>query len=79
LYDQPPWPGVRELLDECWWIELDDSKRRNRLVDRHVQFGKTRAAAERWVNGSDEANARAVASGAGRADVVVRGDLPELG
>ncbi len=79
LYHEPPWTGVRDLLDECWFMELDNTKRRERLVHRHVQFGKTRPAAERWVNGSDEANARAVAGGVARADLVVPGDLTELG
>ncbi|MFI6858819.1 hypothetical protein ACIBKZ_02765 [Streptomyces sp. NPDC050421] len=50
-----------------------------RLVDRHVRFGKPRPHEERWVGGSDEANARLVAAGRDRTDLVVRltnGTLP---
>jgi hypothetical protein len=47
-----------------------------RLVERHVRFGKERAYAERWVRESDEANARLIARGRDRADLVVDpGDL----
>ncbi|WP_327708254.1 nucleoside/nucleotide kinase family protein [Streptomyces sp. NBC_00464] len=72
LYGQGPWAQVRGLLDEAWFLELDDAIRVRRLVERHVRFGKARAYAERWVAGSDEANARLVAPGRDRADLVVR-------
>jgi len=71
LLDEPPWTAVRRLLDEVWWVELDAAERRTRLVARHVRWGKTPAAAERFVADSDEANARAVAPGRERADRVV--------
>jgi pantothenate kinase len=71
LFDEPPWNPVRELLDEVWWVELDDAERRRRLVARHERWGKTPAAARRFVAESDEANARAVATGRDRADRVV--------
>lgn len=72
LYGEGPWAQVRGLLDESWFLELDDAVRVRRLVDRHVRFGKARAYAEHWVAGSDEANARLVAAGRDRADLVVR-------
>ncbi|MER6115284.1 nucleoside/nucleotide kinase family protein [Streptomyces sp. NPDC001743] len=72
LYGEGAWAPVRGLLDEAWFLELDADVRVRRLVDRHVRFGKERAYAERWVAGSDEANARLVAAGRDRADLVVR-------
>ncbi|QGV77947.1 nucleoside/nucleotide kinase family protein [Streptomyces ficellus] len=74
LHDDGPWAAVRPLLDEVWFLELDDRHRVHRLVERHVRFGKDRSHAERWVSESDEANARLVATGRGRADLVVRTD-----
>jgi pantothenate kinase len=72
LHDDGPWAPVRELLDEAWFLELDTAARVSRLVDRHVRFGKERPYAERWVERSDEVNARLVARGRDRADLVVR-------
>ncbi|ORT54527.1 nucleoside/nucleotide kinase family protein [Streptomyces sp. CB03238] len=72
LHDDGPWADVRRLLDEVWFLELDDRRRVHRLVERHVRFGKDRPYAERWVRESDEVNARLVTAGRGRADLVVR-------
>ncbi|MET7642148.1 nucleoside/nucleotide kinase family protein [Streptomyces sp. NPDC005426] len=72
LYGEGPWAAVRGLLDEAWFLELDDDVRVRRLVDRHVRYGKPRSHAERWVAGSDGDNARLVAPGRERADLVVR-------
>jgi pantothenate kinase len=71
LLDEGPWEPVRRLLDEVWFLDLDPEVRVRRLVDRHVRFGKERPYAERWVRESDEANARLVARGRGRADLFV--------
>ncbi|MFJ8662059.1 nucleoside/nucleotide kinase family protein [Streptomyces sp. NPDC093795] len=71
LHDEGAWAGVLPLLDEAWYVHLDDRHRVPRLIDRHVRFGKTRAHAERWVHTSDEANARLVASGRARAHLDV--------
>ncbi|MFH8620009.1 nucleoside/nucleotide kinase family protein [Streptomyces sp. NPDC017979] len=76
LHDDGPWARVRPLLDEVWYLELDRDVRVRRLVERHVAHGKERAAAERWVARSDEANARLVAPGRHRADHVVRPSAP---
>ncbi|MFD3484099.1 nucleoside/nucleotide kinase family protein [Streptomyces sp. NPDC058665] len=71
LHDDGAWAPVRAFIDEAWFLELDDAVRLRRLVDRHVRFGKERPYAERWVRDSDEANARLVARGRHRADLVI--------
>lgn len=74
LLDAPEWRAVRECLDECWFLDGDDDRRRHRLVDRHVRHGRTPEAATAWVEATDEPNARLVAASRGRADLVVDGD-----
>jgi pantothenate kinase len=70
------WPQVAGLLDETWYLDVDPTTRRERLVHRHEQHGKTHAEAEAWTDGSDEANARLIAATRARADlaVTVRGN-----
>ncbi|HSS68000.1 MAG TPA: nucleoside/nucleotide kinase family protein [Nocardioidaceae bacterium] len=65
------WPRVRAALDETWYCDLGDAARVERLVARHVQFGKPPADARRWVLRSDEANAALVADSRHGADLVV--------
>ncbi|GGC10231.1 nucleoside/nucleotide kinase family protein [Cellulomonas carbonis] len=72
LHDDGPGADVRGLLDESWYLDLTDDVRVARLVARHVAFGKDPAATRDWVLRSDERDARLVAAGRGRADVVVR-------
>ena len=66
------WPAVRPLLDEAWYVDMDEEIRLRWLIARHVQFGKTPAEAEAWVMRSDQANAAVVAATRERADVIVR-------
>ncbi|WP_320774840.1 nucleoside/nucleotide kinase family protein [Streptomyces sp. CRN 30] len=80
LLDGGAWPRVRALLDEVWFCAPDDEEERvRRLIARHEEFGKPHAEAVAWVRRSDEPNARLVAAGRGRADLVVPGSaLPRL-
>ncbi|MGV9314197.1 nucleoside/nucleotide kinase family protein [Streptomyces sp. NPDC003691] len=71
LHDEGPWARVRPLLDEVWYAEPDPADRVRRLVARHIAFGRAPEEARRWVDRSDEANARLVARGRDRADLVV--------
>lgn len=66
------WPEIKPLLDECWFVETDEELRVQRLIQRHIQFGKTPEYARAWVLRSDERNAELVAETASRADVLVR-------
>ena len=71
LLDEPRWEAVRAELDPVWHLVCDESVRRERLLARHVEFGKTPAEAEAWVARVDDANARLIEAAAHRADVVV--------
>ncbi|TXL60903.1 nucleoside/nucleotide kinase family protein [Aeromicrobium terrae] len=63
LDDAPPWDQVRSLLDDVWCVDLDDDVRRERLLRRHVAFGKTEDEARAWMERVDEPNTDRVRAG----------------
>ncbi len=71
LWDEGPWAQVRGLLDEAWFCAPPEDDRIDRLVARHVRFGRTPAAAVAWAGGPDAANAALVAASRVQADLVV--------
>ena len=66
------WNGVFPLLDHTWFIEIDNEVRMQRLIARHVKYGKTPEEAEYWSRGSDEANAQYIELTAHRAAGVIK-------
>lgn len=74
LLEEPRWAAVRALLDGVWHLRLPQDVRRQRLLARHVAFGKDPATAEAWVSRVDDPNAALVEAAAVRADLVL--DLP---
>jgi pantothenate kinase len=68
------WTAVRELLDEAWFVEIDEATRLRRLIDRHMAYGRTRAEAEDRAHGSDQRNAELIMAGRADADLIVRSD-----
>ena len=71
LLEDGPFAQVRTMLDACWFVEVPEELRRERLIARHEHFGKPPAAAREWALGPDEDNARLVAATRERADAVV--------
>ncbi len=71
LLPDPPWDGLRELFTEIWFCEIDDTLRVDRLIARHVRFGRSPDAAREWVLRSDQRNAAVVAATQWSADLVV--------
>lgn len=71
LHDRDGWEHVAPLLDECWYLDLPDAVRLERLVARHERFGKSPDAARAWALGPDAANAALIAQGRGRASRIV--------
>jgi pantothenate kinase len=71
LATEGAWAGVRPLLDEAWYVELEETVRLERLIARHVAFGKAPDYARDWVHRSDQRNAELVAATRGRADRII--------
>jgi len=79
LLDEARWRAVRAEVDVVWHLRArDDSLRRERLLARHVAFGKPLDEARAWVERVDEPNARLVEDAAVRADLVVEVDWSSL-
>jgi pantothenate kinase len=73
LLDEGPWAGVRPLLDEAWYLGLDPAIRHQRLLARHMHFGRSEQAARDWIRDTDEPNAVRIAATQYRADWVLSG------
>jgi len=71
LVDAAPWTGAAALLDEVWFADAPLPVRRERLLARHVAFGKAPDAAAAWVEAVDLANAAVIERTRARADAVV--------
>ncbi|MGH3739378.1 MAG: nucleoside/nucleotide kinase family protein [Micromonosporaceae bacterium] len=71
LLGSGPWAPVAGLLDESWYVTLDEPTRLARLVARHAASGKSAEAARRWAHGSDQRNASLVEATQARADALV--------
>jgi pantothenate kinase len=65
------WNDVRELLDEVWFVDLEEPTRLARLIDRHMAYGRTRAEAEQRTYGSDQRNAELIMATRMNADLIV--------
>jgi len=74
LLEDGPWRAVRGMLDEAWFLDVDASVRHQRLLARHMRFGRSREAALAWIATTDEPNAQRIEYTRQRADWVVRED-----
>jgi pantothenate kinase len=74
LVAEAPWLEVGGLLDQSWYVDTDERLRLERLIARHVAFGKSPEEARQWSLGTDQRNADLIGSTRDRADLVVRWD-----
>ena len=68
LLDGGSWGHVAALLDEVWYVDINDALRIDRLTLRHEQFGRRCEDALAWVASTDEPNAKLIAATRFRAD-----------
>ena len=66
------WAGVAPLLDESWYLQLDDQTRLQRLSYRHQLHGMTQEEADTWARTTDQDNAVLIEQSMPRADLVIR-------
>ncbi|WP_228122447.1 nucleoside/nucleotide kinase family protein [Saccharothrix syringae] len=69
-YDK--WKRVRVVLDEAWFLMIDEDLRVARLIDRHVRYGRSvEEARERVLHGTDHVNALMVNASKSAADLLI--------
>jgi pantothenate kinase len=71
LLDDPLWARARRAIDTVWFVASDEDARIERLVARHIQFGKNPDEARAWVATTDQRNSDLVASTLSKADRVI--------
>jgi pantothenate kinase len=74
LYGRGAWGDVAGWLHETWYVDVDDDLRLERLIARHIHFGKSPAEAHEWVMRSDQSNAALIGETRPRANYLVAVD-----
>lgn len=72
LVDGPDWGPVQGLLDECWHLQPAEEVRLERLIARHMVFGRSADEAYDRSHGSDQRNAELIAAARHRASRIIR-------
>lgn len=75
LLPDDPWPQVYQQLVQVWHCATDETRRKEQLIRRHIEHGKTPEQARDWALGPDEANAAKVTAASHGADRVIGEDL----
>jgi len=72
LLEESDWAAVLGLLDECWYVDPGENVRLERLIARHIRFGRSPQEAHERSHGSDGRNASVIAASKSRATRIVR-------
>lgn len=71
LLADPEWARARAALNAVWSVTTEEALRVQRLVERHLRFGKTELEAHAWVADVDQRNSDLVSGTLGNADRIV--------
>lgn len=71
LVPSRPWADVAGLLDEVWYLDLPEEVRLQRLIGRHMAFGRAATEARSRATGPDQRNAVLIDATRERADLVI--------
>lgn len=71
LTDFGGWEKVAPLIDLSFFVRVEHDIRVQRLIARHIEFGKSADAAAAWAAGPDADNARLIGASADRADHLI--------
>ena len=71
LSNAEPWCAIGPMLDEAWYVDPGEGLRLERLIARHIAFGKGADFARSWSLGPDQRNAELIAATRAAADLVI--------
>jgi pantothenate kinase len=66
-----PWNALGALLDQIWYVDPGEILRQERLIARHIAFGKSPDFARSWSLGPDQRNAEMIESSRSAADLTI--------
>ena len=73
LAREQPWSAIVTVLDEVWYVDPPEDTRQERLIARHMTFGRPEAEAVGRSLGTDQVNADRIAETRHLADLLVVG------
>jgi pantothenate kinase len=71
LVQSGPWAELAGLLDEVWYLDVDEPTRLRWLAGRHEHYGRSVAEAAARATGPDQRNAVLIEATKPRADLIV--------
>jgi pantothenate kinase len=71
LSDAEPWLALKPMFDQTWFVDPGEDLRVQRLIARHIAFGKEPEAARSWSLGPDQRNAELIAQTRDSADLAI--------
>lgn len=71
LLDFGHWARLKGLLDETWYVDIDNEIRESRLIKRHMQFGRSQTAATDWARNTDGPNASLIETSKKQANLII--------
>ena len=71
LLESAPWNQLADYFDKVWFLSLEDSIRKQRLLARHMSYGQTESEAREKMKSTDDKNALLIEASKSRADRVV--------
>ena len=69
--DEEPWCGIRQIVDETWYIDSDTEAAMERVFARQTGNGATPEVARRRVETNDRLNAMQISATKDRAHLVI--------
>jgi pantothenate kinase len=72
LVDDDRWGATAGLIDQIWYVEPGEDVRMERLIARHMRFGRSPQEAHERSYGSDQRNAELIASTRPRAHRILQ-------
>jgi len=77
LMEDGAWGSVRSLLDEAWYLDVANPLRHQRLLERHMRFGRSHPQALAWIEQTDEPNAVRIAATRHCASWIVQSEISD--
>lgn len=72
LLQREPWTAVAALLDESWFLDVSEAIIKPRLLERHIQGGRSGVLAQEKIESTDLPNAKLVTETRVHASVVLQ-------